>query len=75
MRLTGRAALENATHAHTNLSMFYAIIALCEGGLFYGPRPSKALSKIIKICKSEAVKELKQLDAGRAALAQSEEKK
>jgi hypothetical protein len=60
-------ALKEAAEAHSNLTMFGAIQALAESGCFYGPRPHKALSRIIDICKREAQKELQRHDKASAA--------
>jgi hypothetical protein len=46
--------LDKAILSHTNLSMFSAIISLCESGSFYsGVGSEKAISKITSIAKNE----------------------
>lgn len=67
MKLT--KAIETAAQAHTNLTMFHAIISLAESGGFYGPTPE--LSGIIRAAKAGAGRCLRQYDravaeAGRA---------
>lgn len=47
-------------NAHTNLNIFYAIIAICEGGCFYNEPP--AVQRIIAICKAESDRQLKKMD-------------
>ena len=49
-----------AAQAHTNLTMYHAIIALAEGGCFYGHQP--ALAKIIGEAKRAAGVELRHYD-------------
>jgi hypothetical protein len=52
--------IKSAARAHSNLSMFYAVIALLEGGGIYGHVP--AAQRIIKICKAEAGRQLAAYD-------------
>lgn len=70
-RLWGGARLNDAADAHTNLAMFYAIIALAESGCFIGSTPHADLSRIIKICKAAAQKQLRLFDKNAAALAKA----
>lgn len=61
------AAVKRAAQAHTNLTMFHAIIRLAESGCFYGPHPE--LNQIITIAKRAAGRQLAIYDtAGRQAL-------
>ena len=46
--------IDKAIRSHTNLSMFEAIIGLCESGGFYsGVGSDNAIKKIISIAKKE----------------------
>jgi hypothetical protein len=54
-------AQELAAH-HTNLTMYHAIIELCEGGLFYGTTASSTVNKVKKICKAARQNELVHYD-------------
>lgn len=47
-----------AAQAMSDLNIFYAIIAICEGGTLRAPSSNAAAQRIIKICKSEASKRL-----------------
>lgn len=60
--------LNDAADAHTNLAMFYAIIALAESGCFIGSTPHADLARIIKICRTAAQKQLRLFDKNAAAL-------
>lgn len=64
-------ALKRAAEAHTNLTMYHAVIALCESGCFYGPH--RETDQIITIAKRAADRQLDLYDkateaAARAAL-------
>jgi hypothetical protein len=54
--------IKKAAQAHTNLNMWAAIQAIIEGGCFYGNRPHKACSRILKIIKAERERELLEYD-------------
>lgn len=58
--------LTKVKHAHTNLTMFHAIIALAESGCFYGYVPE--LSGIIQAAKRGAQRCLREMDRHTAAL-------
>lgn len=75
MKLT--QAVRDAAKAHTNLTMFHAIIAICESGCFYGHQ--RETDQIVSIAKRAAGRQLALHDkavaaagraAGRAALEQ-----
>ena len=60
-------AVQRAAQAHTNLSMFHAIIALVESGSFYGHQPET--TPIIAAARRGAARCLREYDrAGREAL-------
>jgi len=63
--------MHRAAEAHTNLSMYGAIISLCESGSFYTARPHNTLRKIIRMCKEQQQRELEVMDkaTGRTARA------
>lgn len=54
--------IQLVTHAHSNLTSWSAVKALLEGGIFYGSRPQKAHSKILKIVNTEIRRELEEYD-------------
>lgn len=51
-----------SVEAHTNLSMFGAVIALMESGCIYGPTPHKTVEKIVNLCKAEQLRQLRLYD-------------
>jgi hypothetical protein len=53
---------------HTDLTIFHAIISICEGGTLYRTDSHKAALKIIAICKAQAARSLRVHDQGLAAL-------
>jgi hypothetical protein len=55
--------IKNASEAHTNLTIFHAVIAILEGGCIYGQKADNAAQKIIKACKCAAYQQLKVYDA------------
>lgn len=58
--------LLDAVEAHTNLNTFGAIVALLEGGTLYGPmRERDAAQRIIRICKTEMLLQLRKFDLAR----------
>ena len=60
--------IEETAHALTDLNIFYAIIALAEGSFLRRPESQGTAEKIVRLCKVEAGKCLRDYDAGRAAL-------
>ena len=50
---------QKAAAAHTNLTMFGAVISLLESGCLYGNTPFKTAEKIIKLCKAEQQRQLR----------------
>lgn len=61
--------IRKAAEAHTNLSMFHAIISLCESGGFCGYHPE--CDRIIAICHAGAAKQLRAYDKEIATLSKS----
>lgn len=61
-----------AAKAHTNLTMFYAIIALAESGGFYGHHSETG--QIIKTAKRGAARCLREYDRAVAQVAQPAQK-
>ena len=59
-KLTKAQHITEAAHAHTNLTMMYAVIALAESGCFHGHVP--ALREIIRIAKADAGRSLRLYD-------------
>ncbi|MFA4827904.1 MAG: hypothetical protein WC594_01715 [Thermodesulfovibrionales bacterium] len=59
--------LNKSNNAHTNLTMFHAVIQLMEGGLIYGGGNIYA-NKIITIARTAAMRELRKLDKARAVV-------
>lgn len=51
-----------ATRAHTDLTVFHSIIAILEGGCIYGSVANRDANKLIRACKSAAVKQLAIMD-------------
>lgn len=66
LKIGGKGWAEKAARAHTNLTMYHAIIALAEGGCFYGYQP--ALTKIISEAKRAAAVELRHYDEALSVL-------
>lgn len=61
-------AVALATRAHTDLTVFHAVVAILEGGTLSGDTSARsAASKIIAICEAEKGRQLKKLDAARAS--------
>ena len=58
----------DAAHAHTNLTIFHAIINMLEGGVLYGPRPQRKAAQIVRLCKAAAQTELAAMDRATSAL-------
>ena len=56
-----------AAQHHSNLNAFGAIIAICEGGLFYGT-PITQVQKIVKLAIVGEQRELKKYDDAIAKL-------
>lgn len=46
-------AARTAMEAHTNITMFGAIIALCESSLFHGERAQKIEERVVAMCQKE----------------------
>jgi len=64
---TIKQLLDDATTAHCDLNMFYAIIALAENSLISAEH-EVATGRIIKICLGEAQKALARLDEASDAI-------
>jgi hypothetical protein len=58
--MTAKDAINEAAEAHTNLTMFAAVVALLESGCVCGH--SNAADKIIGICQAEQQNLLHQYD-------------
>jgi hypothetical protein len=56
-----RALVKEASQAHCDLNIFYAVIAILEGGTLSAERHD-AVRRIITICKSESAKCLTKFD-------------
>jgi uncharacterized phage protein gp47/JayE len=58
--------------ARSNLNALYAIIAICDGGVFSNRKVGRdfypTTSQIIRLCKGRASVELEAYDAHRAAI-------
>lgn len=54
--------LRLATEHHTDLNIFAAIMALCEGGLIYSIRGQKAAAQIVQLCRVEQQMQLRAYD-------------
>ena len=68
MRKRKSDLVDAVTRAHTNLTMFDAIVVLCESGCFVGADNYPACSRIIKICQREQQKLLGQHDRAAASI-------
>lgn len=55
-----KSAIRSAAQAHTNLTMFHAVIQLMEGGCLHGAPPEAA--QIIAVAKRAAGRELRAYD-------------
>lgn len=62
--MAGKNPVRKVAEAHTNLTMFHAIIALAESGCFYGAHPE--LSKIIDLAKAGAQRQFRAYDRAMA---------
>lgn len=60
--------LDAALWAHTNLTIFSAIVSLLEGGVLKGVSAAKAAEKIRKICMDEEQRQLRDLDKATSTL-------
>lgn len=58
--------VKDAAVALSDLNIFYAVIALMDGGLIHAPSHASA-ARIIKICKEEGRRCLGRFDRARAA--------
>lgn len=73
-KLTLKDHVRIAARAHSDLNIFYAVIAIMEGGCVYGsPGSQQAADQIIQICKCVVQRNLRTHDdavdaAGRLAL-------
>lgn len=52
--------VQAAMYAHTNLTVFAAVVEILEGGTIKGEIP--AVGKIIAICKAEQQRQLRLMD-------------
>jgi len=60
--------IDTAMRAHTNLSIFAAVVTLLEDGLYGGsPAADDAAAKIIKIAKKAQQVQLRSMDTAVAA--------
>jgi hypothetical protein len=59
-----------ACEAHSDLNIFAAVIAILEGGTIYTSSGYSAASKIVKLCKAETQKQLRQYDLAVAQVKQ-----
>lgn len=57
--------VKEAAVALSDLNIFYAVIALMDGGLVHAPSHAAA-ARIIKLCQSEAVRCLNRYDHAKA---------
>ncbi len=53
---------DKATNAMCDLNTAYAIIALCEGGLFRTEKGNEFAYKIVRMCKAHAATQLRDYD-------------
>jgi len=63
---TNDTPVEQVQNAICDLNTAYAIIALCEGGLFRTPNGNKFASKIVRLCKDHAGTQLRAYDRASA---------
>jgi hypothetical protein len=59
---------DKAARAHSNLNAFGSLVALLEGGIFYGSETHKAAREITAICRREQAKFLREYDAAIAKI-------
>ena len=62
--------IDDAMWAHTNLTVFHAIVAMLEGGTIRGSAADATAQRVIAICKKETYRQLKLMDS---ALAKAEQ--
>ena len=72
MRKRPRDYVKAAARAHTDLNIFYGIIALLEGGLI-SSAGDRAAQRIIEICKRQGAKSLALYDKAIASTPQENE--
>lgn len=58
--------IKKAMHAHTDLTVFGAVIAILEGGCLYSPSSNTAAQQIINICQQEQQRHIRVVDAAMA---------
>lgn len=58
---TAEAAKE-AARAHSDLNIFAVVVSILEGGHLYLPTSRRAANKVIRICKDEQQKRLRDYD-------------
>lgn len=55
-------AVQEAAEAHTNLTVFAAVVSLLEGGHLYGSASNDAAALIIDLCRDEQQRCLRAYD-------------
>jgi len=64
-KLTAEQHIREAARAHTNLTVFGAVVAILEGGCIYGDNATA--NRIIKACNDEMRRQLHVFDKHTAA--------
>lgn len=64
---------KRATRAHTNLNAFASLVALIEGGVFYGSETHAATRRITAICLKQQAKYLREYDRAVARISTVEQ--
>jgi hypothetical protein len=70
-RTKEQEAAKAAARAHTDLNIFYGIIALLESGLI-GPHSYSAADRIIAICKTHGARCVAKYDRALASVSSNE---
>lgn len=55
-------SVERAARAHTNLTVFHAVIILLESSLLHGDKAQADAAKIIRLCTSARQRQLEEYD-------------
>ena len=63
--------IKTAAKAHSDLNTFASVVTILEGGHIYMPQSHTAVARIIKICKAEQQKRLRDYDRAVAKAAAS----
>ncbi len=57
-----KAKIREAARAHSDLNIFASVVTILEGGHIYTPKSFSAVERIIKICRAEQQKRLREYD-------------